>query len=54
MAQFKEYISKCPKCMDYFNNHKMLIETIKEKAGRKCCPEKIADSIKNSIKEIHI
>lgn len=51
MAHFKEFLSECPTCMEYLNNHKNLIEIVKEKVGRKCCPEKIANSIKESIKE---
>jgi len=54
MSHFKDSISKCQECMDYLNNHKNLLSIIKEKTGRKCCPEKIANAIIDSIKELHV
>jgi len=54
MAHFKETISKCQECMDYLNNHKTILDIVKQKTGRKNCPEKIANTILDSIKEIHV
>jgi len=54
MARFKETISQCQECLDYFNNHKTILSIVKEKTGRKCCPDNVTTAILDSIKEIHI
>ena len=49
---FKEHMSDCKGCWDYYNIEKSVIDEIRNKLERKCCPESLKSSILGKIQGI--
>lgn len=53
-AFFKTHIDKCGPCWEHYNIDKSVVDAVKTKIERKCCPSKLMNSIKDSIKNFKL
>ena len=49
---FKEHMLDCHGCLEYYNVEKSVIDEIRTKLERKCCPESLKKSILGKIQAI--
>lgn len=49
---FKEHMDDCRGCLDYYEDEKNLIDQVRAKLERKCCPESLKSTILGKIKGI--
>jgi len=48
-ALFNKHEHLCHHCADQYNIERSVIEVIRKKVGKNCCPEGFANSVRNSV-----
>ncbi len=48
---FNKHIEKCSPCLDKYQVEKDMLQTVREKINRKCCPKATLESIKQKINQ---
>lgn len=47
--EFKKHIDQCAPCFEKYDVEKSLLEAIRTKMDKKCCPDKVVNTIKEKI-----
>lgn len=48
---FRDHMNDCTGCLNHYNIEKEIIDQVKEKLKKRCCPSSLKNSILNLIKK---